>query len=332
MYVGSQHSNLTPTYPPTTRTVDAVVMAQAHPHQPHASMDGAIVSSGAALDLHGGNTAIAAMHVEATGTVEGVLVTGSPQDQPQGSTDYGSRRPAWYWGVLMHLLIDVLFWVPVIVIALGWSGNLGLEVWEMAILTFFMCVVAVVAYASNWADVCNNVIADHIRVESSARQLEAHVARLQATRPLIAMSVVCSHQHPDSSVPVVTHRAEQEFHYDDVTDESAPFAFPHHEDSFHLKVTTKAHFVDAFTASRFEDEYRAFIAANTRDEIVESSYRCVVAGLIETQLINEREGPPVHPAWQITAAFFCMQWLCWLVSVDAGSVTCEIVKTIRRQA
>jgi hypothetical protein len=176
------------------------------------------------------------------------------------------------------LILNLVFWGLTVSFILAVSDMLGLDGKfdnpVVNIMAFFMVTV----YIIHWILIYISPIAAHLNAESidGLDALEAHVQQLHQTPPRIVMSIVCSHSESSSSTDsdgnsttisetVVTHRAEQQFQYDDVTDVSAPFVVPLQNDTVRLELTARSTFADAYTAQLFDAEYRVFIAKNTRD-------------------------------------------------------------------
>jgi hypothetical protein len=234
------------------------------------------------------------------------------------------------------LILNLVFWCLTVSFILGVSGALGLdERFDKFVFCGTIAFFMVSVYLTHWGLVCGGPIAAQLNAESidGLDALEAHVQQLHQTPPKIVMSIVCSHSNSDSET-VVTHRAEQEFPYDEVTDVSAPFVVPLQEDTVRLELTARSTFADAYTAQLFDEEYRVFIADNTVDVDVQHSYRCVVPGLVSTRLVTVRgeQSSALNPMWYYLAAVFCLDGLYGLFFANAASeLDYEIVKAIRRR-
>jgi hypothetical protein len=242
------------------------------------------------------------------------------------------------------LILNLVFWSLTVLFILAVSDVLDDEFDTAVIIT---AVFTVTVYLIHWGPVCCGPIATQLNSEpiDGLDALEAHVQQLHRTPPMIVMSIVCSHTESRSSTDsegnstnttetVVTHRAQQRFQYDDVTDVSAPFVVPLQEDTVRLELTARSTFADAYTAQLFDEEYGAFIAENTRDVDVQHSYRCVVPGLVSTRLVTVRgeRSFALNPMWYYLAAVFCLDGLYGLFFANAASeLDYEIVKAIRRR-
>jgi hypothetical protein len=245
------------------------------------------------------------------------------------------------------LILNLGFWGLTVSFILAVSDMLGLDGKfdnpVVNIMAFFMVTV----YIIHWILIYISPIAAHLNAESidGLDALEAHVQQLHQTPPRIVMSIVCSHSESSSSTDsdgnsttisetVVTHRAEQQFQYDDVTDVSAPFVVPLQNDTVRLALTARSSFADAYTAQLFDAEYRVFISTNTRDVDVQHSYRCDVPRLVSTRLVTVRgeQSCALKPVWYYLAAIFCLDGLYGLFFANAASeLDYEIVKVIRRR-
>jgi hypothetical protein len=244
----------------------------------------------------------------------------------------------------VKLIHKLVFWGLTVSFNLAGSGALGLDD-EFDKITVVMITVfcMVPVYILHWGLVCCGPIATQLNSASidGLDALEAHVEQLHRAPPRIVMSIVCSHSESRSSTrsgpkrkTVVTHRAEQEFQYDDVTDVSAPFVVPLQEGTLRFDLTARSTFADAYTAQLFDEEYAVFIAENTRDVDVHHSYRCVVPELVAKRLVTVRgeQSSALSPVWYYLAAVFCLDGLYGLFFANAASeLDYEIVKAIRRR-
>jgi hypothetical protein len=245
------------------------------------------------------------------------------------------------------VILNLVFWGLTVSFILAVSGALGLDEFDKMAVVMPTALLMVTVYVLHWGLVCGSPIATQLNAESidGLDALEAHVQELHHAPPKIVMSIVCSHSESSSSTDmdgnststsetVVTHRAEQEFQYDDVTDVSAPLVVQLQEDTVRLELTARSTFADAYTAQLFDEEYAAFIAENTRDVDVRHSYRCVVPGLVSTRLVTVRgeQSSALNPVWYYLAAVFCLDGLYGLFFANAASeLDYEIVKAIRRR-
>jgi hypothetical protein len=192
----------------------------------------------------------------------------------------------------------------------------------------------------------------------SVVDLQTYVAALHYAVPRIVMSIVCFHyetrsrtvtvNNADGSTSlstesyqemVVTHSASAEFRYAVCVDVSPTLTVPLLERRIRLDIAPRHTFADPSTAAQFENEYRIFIASNTRDVQQQRSCRCEVPGLKPSQLVRvhassdtaDETSCVLQRKWYLVSALLGLNGLYGVYFANSASeMDYEIVKSISR--
>jgi hypothetical protein len=213
----------------------------------------------------------------------------------------------------------------------------------------------------NWFMMCmrDPILAHLNNSVDGVTDLQTYVAVLHNAAPRIVMSIVCYHYetryrtvtvtNSDGTTStrtesyqeqVVTHSASADFRYAVCVDVSPALTVPMLERTIRLGITSRHTFADPGTAAQFENEYRSFVASNTRDAHQTHGCHCDVPGLKPSQLVSVHAGSgrtadekscALQPTWYWLAGLLSLNGLYGVFFANAASeMDYEIVKSVSR--